>query len=45
MAGHTDGIRAAGIRFAEILLGEWATAHKGIACHVTRTAADGCQTT
>lgn len=44
VAGHTDGIRAAGIRFAEILLGKGATAHEGIASHVARATADGCQT-
>lgn len=45
VAGHTDGIRAAGIWFAEILLGEGTTAHEGIAGHVARATADGCQTT
>lgn len=44
VTGHTDGIRAAGIWFAEILLGEGATAHEGIASHVARATADGCQT-
>lgn len=43
VAGHTDGIGAARIRLAEILLGEGATAHEGIAGHVARAAADGRQ--
>lgn len=43
VTGHTNGIGAAWIRLTQILLGEGAAAHKGIAGHVPRAAADGCQ--
>lgn len=43
VARHTDGIGAARIRVAEVLLGEGSAADKGIAGHVARTAADGRQ--
>lgn len=40
MAGYAERICAARIWLAEILLCEWATAHKRIAGHVAWTAAD-----
>lgn len=43
VSGHADGVGAARIGVAKVLLGEGTAAHEGIAGHVAGAAADGCE--